>query len=162
MLWWAYRPWELVCIYSVAVTPHDILYVGFLYFLVNWLHLKGQWKLYGFQGSINSVHKNQSDQSENMDHTNLSDGGEEVLSGRWRIISSTLEKDEVQIAVSLSLSKMLMEKKQNGINSAEYSHGVLHESWRHSSVSAFFRQDLPAKRNTKAVFSSRKVWILVL
>ena len=111
MLWWAYRPWELVCIYSVAVTPHDILYVGFLYFLVNWLHLKGQWKLYGFQGSINSVHKNQSDQSENMDHTNLSDGGEEVLSGRWRIISSTLEKDEVQIAVSLSLSKMLMEKK---------------------------------------------------
>ena len=46
-----------------------------------------------------------------MDQTNLSDGGEEVLSGRWRIISSTLEKDEVQIAVSLSFSKMLMEKK---------------------------------------------------
>jgi hypothetical protein len=43
-------------------------------------------------------------------YKSVTDHGEEVLSGRWRIISSILEKDEVQIAVSLSLSKMLMGK----------------------------------------------------
>ena len=98
-----------------------------------------------------------------MDQTNLSDGGEEVLSGRWRIISSTLEKDEVQIAVSLSLSKMLMEEKKNKMVSTAQSTPMVC-CMNHDATAQFLLSFVKTYllKEILRLCCSRKVWILIL